>query len=477
MSEQALLAGSFESQGYEATEACVPPAKESVSSELSFALKSSAPLVLTFFLQYFMLVISIYATGRIGPQELAAASLAICLFNITGLAVYQGMATSLDLFCLQAYGAGRLQLVGVYFQRCLLMVFALTVFPLAPLWWFSGPLLAAMVPDPELATMAQTYLRVMCLGAPALLLFETGKRFLQAQHIFHAGTYVLAVLVPVSYILNWLLVWHPTTGLGFIGAPLAMSLLYWVICLLMLAYTVFIDGKQCWGGLDLRKAASNWTPMLTLALPGVVMVESEYLAFEVLTILAALFGTEALAAQSIASNIGSLAYQLPFAVSVAASTRIGHFVGHKNVHGAHIVTRVTFMLAAGISLFNFSWVFFGRGLLAGLFTTDPEVLRIGRMVIMLVAINQLADSVNVMEAGVLRGQGRQKIGLYLNLVAYYVVALPLAYYLSFSRGMDLPGLWAGLIAGVAFLAVSEFVCICRSDWHKIFYEADGRHDH
>lgn len=475
-SEEGLLAGAYDSHTYDSI-SIREDSSTDLKSELSFISRSSGPLVITFFLQYLMSVTSIYAAGKLGAKQLAASSLALCSFNITGLAVYQGMATCLDSFCSQAYGAGKPELVGVYFQRCSLMVLALTVFPLAPLWWWSGSILKHLVPDEELAMMSQTYLRILLVGAPGLLLFETGKRFLQAQHIFNAGTYVLAILVPINFLTNWLLVWHPKYGLGFIGAPLAASIGYWLISFLMLMYVVAIDGRKCWGGLDLKKAMINWGPMLKLALPGVVMVEAEYLAFEVLTILAASFGTAALAAQSIASNIGSLAFQLPFAVAVAVSTRIGHFVGMKDKNAAAIVTSVSFVFAAAISLFNFSFVFFGRGFLTSIFTSDKDVLREGKKILLLVAINQLSDGLNVLEAGVLRGQGRQQVGSYLNLFSYYVVALPLAYGLAFPGKLELYGLWLGLISGVMFLAASEFVCILKSNWVHIIAESASRHDH
>ncbi|RLV89631.1 Protein LTV1 [Spathaspora sp. JA1] len=77
--------------------------------------------------------------------------------------------------------------------------------------------------------------------------------------------------------------------------------------------------------------------MLSLAIPGVIMVIAEFLAFEVLTILAARFGTESLAAQSIASNVASLAFQLPFAIAVVLSTNIGNYVGSKNVLAAKLM--------------------------------------------------------------------------------------------------------------------------------------------
>lgn len=476
MSEEQLLIGSYDSAQYAATDDH-KETEATAKSEIRFVAKSSGPLVVTFFLQYLMSVISIYAAGKLGPKELAAASLALCSFNITGLAVYQGMATCLDSFCSQAYGAGKHELVGLYFQRCSLMVLALTVFPLAPIWWWSGLILRHLVPDPELAAMSQTYLRITLAGAPGLLLFETGKRFLQAQNIFNAGTYVLAVLVPLTFVTNWLLVWHPKYGLGFVGAPLASAIGFWLISFLMLLYVVFIDGKKCWGGLELRKASVNWGPMLKLALPGVIMVEAEYLAFEVLTILAASFGTTSLAAQSIASNIGSLAFQLPFAVAVAVSTRIGHYVGMKDIQAASMVTRVSFVFAGAISLFNFAFIFFGRAFLTSIFTSDVDVVAEGRKILVLVATNQLSDGFNVMEAGVLRGQGRQQVGLYLNLVSYYVIALPLGYVFAFPFGLGLDGLWFGLITGVMFLAASEFVCILKSNWEHIVAESEGRHDH
>ena len=96
-------------------------------------------------------------------------------FNITGLAVFQGMATSLDTFCSQAYGSGNKKMVG-YFQRATLLMLA-TMVPLMLVWWYSGSILNQLVPDPELVSMAQFFLRIHAFGVPGLILFESGKRF------------------------------------------------------------------------------------------------------------------------------------------------------------------------------------------------------------------------------------------------------------------------------------------------------------
>lgn len=466
--EETLLIGTYDHENYQAAD---PVDGTTVKSELKFITRSSLPLILSFFLQYFISVTSIIAAGKLGPKELAAASLAVCTFNITGLAIYQGMATSLDSLCSQAFGSGNLHHVGVYFQRCSAMGIVLTV-PLSLIWWYLGKLLGLMIPDPELVLLTQLYMRYLTAGAPGLLLFETGKRFLQAQHLFDAATWVLVVVAPVNFVLHWLLVWHPVYGIGLMGAPIAVSIVYWLMSLLLLCYVLFVDGKKCWNGIDLRRAFSNWGLILSLAIPGVVMVEAEYLAFEVLTILAAAFGTEALAAQSITSNVASLTFQLPFAIAVAASTRIGHFVGSQDIKSAKIATNISFYFAAFIAIFNFSFIFFGRRYIGTFFTDSPDVLEVSDVILSLAAINQIGDAFNVMGAGVLRGQGRQRIGSVLNLISYYLIALPVGYYLAFPGQKGLLGLWLGLILGVLFLALGEAFVVWKSDWEGVIRGAE-----
>ncbi|CUM65515.1 uncharacterized protein PRCAT00003161001 [Priceomyces carsonii] len=467
-----LLSGSNDYESY------IQPKRESADntkSEAWYILRAAAPLVVTFVLQYLLSVTSIYASGKLGSLELAATSLAVCSFNITGLAIYQGMATSLDFFCPQAYGSGNITDVGLYFQRCLALGLAITVCPLALIWWFSGSILKLMVPNEDIVMLAQQYMRIIIIGAPGLLMFETGKRFLQAQHIYNAGIYVLAVASPVNVILHWLLVWNESTGLGFIGAPIAVSITFWLLSILMLLYVLLIDGKKCWAKFESR-ALTNWKPMLKLAIPGTIMVEAEYLAFEVLTILAASFGTDALAAQSIAANIAALLYQLPFAISVILSTRVSYLIGLEDVLAAKLVIRISTYLSLGISTLNFCIVFFGRLVLSRFFTNSEDVISMSKNLLVLTSINQIADAFNVSGAGILRGQGRQRIGSLLSLFSYYIIALPVGYLLAFKVHIGLPGLWVGLICAVAFLALSEYLCIIKCNWPRILTESQNRLD-
>lgn len=243
--------------------------------------------------------------------------------NITGYAVYQGMATALDTLCAQAYGSAKKPLIGLYFQQMVLILWLITI-PIGMIWLNSASLLGAVVPDKNTADLASTYLRVLLLGAPGYAAFEAGKRFVQSQGIFHATTLVLLSVAPLNAFMNWLLVWH--WQMGFIGAPLSTAVTHNLLPFFLFLYVYFIDGKKCWNGFTL-KVFRNWTLVLKLAFPGFLMLEAEFLAFEVLTLRASHLSTTHLAAQSILSPLTALSFQVPFVLAIASSTRIANLIG------------------------------------------------------------------------------------------------------------------------------------------------------
>lgn len=124
--------------------------------------------------------------------------------------------------------------------------------------------------------------------------------------------------------MNWLFVWH--FQWGFIGAPIAVAVTDNLLPLFLFLYVYFVDGRQCWNGFT-KRAFHNWGPMIKLALPGLIMVEAEFLAFEILTLAASYFSTTHLAAQSILATITGLTFQIPFPISIAASTRVANLIG------------------------------------------------------------------------------------------------------------------------------------------------------
>lgn len=183
----------------------------------------SRSLILTFLLQYSLTVASIFTVGHIGKVELGAVSLASMTANITGYAIYQGLATSLDTLCAQAYGsgmlycvlyrkhahnrlAGRKTLVGLQLQRMVYFLWVITV-PIAIVWAFGTQILEVIVPEKETAALAGQYLKVLIIGAPGYAAFEAGKRFVQAQGMFSATLVILLICAPLNAVLHYVFVW------------------------------------------------------------------------------------------------------------------------------------------------------------------------------------------------------------------------------------------------------------------------------
>ncbi|ODV76400.1 MATE family efflux transporter [Cyberlindnera jadinii NRRL Y-1542] len=437
----------------------------SVTTEVQEIAKASLPLSVTFFFEYLLAMNSLFFIGHLGSAELASASLAVMTFNITGMAMFEGMSSCLDTFCSQAYGAKKFFKVGIYAQRCTVMIMTLSI-PVLLCWWHSGYLLSFIVPERELLQYTQDYMRILCAGAPGLIIFETTKRYLQAQEIFHASTYVLFFCLPMNLFLNYFLI----NNIGFIGAPIAVIVTYWFMASFLILYIIFVDGMACWNGFTIR-AFKHWKRMLHLAVPGFVMIESEYLSFEILTVMASYFGTESLAAQSIISNVGSLTYQLPFAVGCAISTRVAIYIGSGSMSSSKVSVRISFFVAAAVGLFTCMVIIIFRGPLTRLFSSDEEVIEKSIQNMPILAVNQLTDTFNIIAAAVLRAQGRQKGGSILNVISYYVIALPLSYILAFRYGFEISGLWIGLGVGITVLAIGEVLMVVHSKWPQIIRAA------
>ena len=139
-----------------------------------------------------------------------------------------------------------------------------------------------------------------------------------------ASNYVLIITSPINAVLNYLFVY--TFKFGLLGAPAATGITYWLSFLLLVGYAKFVDGGQPWGGWS-KRAFRGWLIFIQLALMGILMVGTEWLAFEIITIMAGRLGTIPLAAQSVIATTDQLLNTIPFGLGVAASNRVGNLLG------------------------------------------------------------------------------------------------------------------------------------------------------
>jgi len=286
-----------------------------------------------------------------------------------------------------------------------------------------------------------------------------------------ASTLVLAILWPVNIILNIGLIHF--TSLGSLGSPVALSVIYWLAFLLLGIFTYLSpthSRNRTWGGI-LPSAVLDFRScylFLELALPGILMVGTEWAAFEIVALAAGRLGPTPLAAQSVIMTTDQLLNTIPFGIGVAASNRVGNLIGCRSAvgakHAAHTAALMSVILGAIVMVIMMAV----KDVYGYIFSDDEEVVRLVSKVMPLVASFQVADGLAGSCGGVLRGQGRQHLGALFNIVAYYVLALPLGITLAFHRHfhLGLQGLWIGQVVALFLVGMGEYCAVwLGTDWN------------
>ncbi|SAL94967.1 hypothetical protein [Absidia glauca] len=433
--------------------------------EFKWLLKNCIPVIGTYMLQNSLQMASVFTLGRLGATQLAAAALGSMFASVSAWSIAHGMTTALDTLCSQAWtGAKDKTLVGVHLQRAL-VILAIMFLPIGGVWWCGERILLALNQEPDLAEHAGLFLRYLMIGAPAYIAFEAVKKYLQAQGIMQASTYALIVASPINLALNYTLVYVEPFKMGFIGAPLATSFSYWLMLILLLLYIKFVDGREAWGGWT-KECLSDWGPFIRLGLPGVIAVSVEWWSFELSALAASYLSTVDLAAQSILLTSGAATYTIPFGIAVTASNRVGNSLGQGCAIKAKRASSMALIFAVAFGSLNSLFFIVTRSWFGYMFTSEEDVVERVSAILPLCALFQIADGAAGVSSGIIRGLGRQKVAAYLNVFAYYAVAAPIGYVLTFKLDWNLTGLWTGLTIALFLSAALQVIFLYIVDWHS-----------
>lgn len=390
------------------------------------------------------------------------------LFNSLGL----GGTTAIDTIASASFtGSKNKHDLGIILQRAL-VILTLFYIPIVVLWIFAGPIFRALGQEEYIARDGSKFMLVLIPGGLGYIFFECMKKYLQAQELMRAGTYVLLITSPFNAGLNYLFVY--TLGMGLLGAPFATGISYWLSVLLMLAYTRFVAGSECWGGFD-RKCFHNIGTFARIAALGVVHVGTEWWAFEIVAIVAGQLGTISLASQSVIMTADQLMYTIPFGIGVATSSRVGNLLGSRDAKGAARAANTAAWLSMFFGAVILVILLATKNNFARLFNDDEEVVALTAKVLPYVALFQIADGLNGSCGGSLRGMGRQHVGAAVNIISYYCGALPLGIYLAF-HGWGLAGLWLGQCLALYLVGFFEWAIVAFSNWEKQVEKAFQRMD-
>lgn len=216
--------------------------------------------------------------------------------------------------------------------------------------------------------------------------------------------------------------------------------------------------------------------MLKLALPGLCMIEAEYLAFEILILASSYLSTDHLAAQTVMASLSNIFWQLPFPTSIVATTRIAEHIGAGRPQAAKksAATTTVVMLAIGTLNGLILTLPQTRHYVLPLFSGDEHVLSLVENALPFLAAMQIVDAAGANGNGILRGIGRQSVGGIISLGFFYTFALPFSFWTAFKLGWGLRGLWSGVTIALAMIVVTESLYLTKVDWQLCVTDAEKR---
>lgn len=401
-------------------------------------------------------VVDTVLVGHATPADLAAMGVGASVYGSVFVSL-SGVLNALNPIVGQDFGAGRDGAVGVSFVQGLWVALLLSVVGMAPLA-LSEVWLPYLKAAPDVQDLAAGYLRVLSLALPASLLFRavyafntaiSRPRVMMALVVAGLG---LKVLLSAVFVFGQL----GLPRLGVLGAAVASVLVYWLLFVAAVLYTRLHAAYQRFA---IRLDRPRWTALrdqLRLGVPMGLGTALENTSFTLMTLLAAGLGTSVLGGHQVVINLTALAYQVPFALSVATATLTAQAIGARDLCRARTVGWWGIGVCVGAAAVTASCVWTLRDRVVGLYTSDAAVAAVALSLIGYFAALHVFDALQGATAFVLRAYRIAVVPTVIYAVALWGPGLIGGYLVAFDpllggpRGVQ--GLWLMLAVSLAFTA-------------------------
>lgn len=430
----------------------------STRAHLAAVLRLGIPLVGGHLAQFAIGLTDTIVVGWYGVPELAALVLATSMFFtlfLFGSGFAWAMLPMVSTFAARedATGIRRATRMGLWLSilyACLVM----------PVLWFSAPVLGWLGQTPEVADMAQQYLRIAGWGMLPALGVVVMKNYLAGLELTRVALWVTLVAAGMNGVLNWLLVFGEfgLPEMGIRGAALASLLVQALSLGLIMAYALRRLPEHDLLARFWRPDWEMFARVFGLGLPIGLTTLAEVTLFAGASVLMGWLGTVPLAAHGVVLQISSATFMLQLGLSNAATVRVGNALGRGDrVHmrrGAQVVVALSVAIAA-LSILLFLAV---PEMLLGIFISPHEpqreaILEVGRKLLLLAALFQLMDALQVVHVGLLRGLHDTRWPMLMATLSYWGVGMTGALVLGFGLEIGAVGVWTGLVLGLTAAAV------------------------
>ena len=421
------------------------------------------PILLAQVAQNSMGLVDTIMAGRVSAADMAAISVGASIW-LPLVLFGHGLLLALPPTISYLNGSGQRKRIAHQVRQGLWIVLFSSI-PLGLMIYHSDLILQHMQMDERLAQITTGYLHAMVWGLPGYLLM-INFRGLNDGIAKTKPAMVIAIIgllanIPLNYVLIYGKLGLP--AFGAVGCGIATAIVNWLMCILMIAYCARARNQR-----DLKVFAHlierpNWRTLkklLNLGLPIALALCGEVALFALTSLFLAPMGADVVASHQITLNTSSFIFMLPMSLGMATTILVGQRLGEKSAEGAKKVSYSAIYLGLSISLLTALLTVLFRQQIGEIFVNNQEVIAMASTLLLFAALYQFSDTVQVICGGVLRGYKDTKAILYITMICYWLIGMPLGYTLARTDlivpAMAAKGFWIAFVVALTVAATLLF---------------------
>ncbi|WP_412463668.1 MATE family efflux transporter [Flavobacterium mekongense] len=434
------------------------------TKEFRYNMQLAYPVILGMVGHTLIGIVDNIMVGKLGSTELAAVSLGNSLIFVA-MSLGIGFSTAITPIVAEADAEKNTSKIRSAFHHGLLLCTILG-FMLFGLVVLAQPIMELLHQPKEVIVLAKPFLTWVAFSLVPLIIYQGYKQFADGLSMTKVSMYAIIMANILHVIINYLLIYgiwfFPKMGiigaaLGTVISRIAMVVFMHVILSRKAALKPYF---QNFSFDQIKKATIS--KIVSLGLPSAMQMLFEVVLFTAAIWLCGSIGKTSQAANQIALSLASMTFMFAMGLSVVSMIRISNQKGLGDYKQLIVVGRSIFLLAIIIEII-FAVMFVAlHQILPYLFLNmdnkmqlldNAEVIAIAAKLLLVAAVFQISDGIQVVVLGALRGLQDVKVPMYITFVAYWIVGFPISYYLGLKTNLGAVGVWIGLLGGLTAAAL------------------------
>ena len=419
-------------------------------------LTLALPIILSQLGQVTVSLADTFMVGRLGTVELAAVAFANSIFAlifIFGLGFSLGQTPHVG----KAFGKKQDWKIGMFFQNALLINTTLSILLFCVLF-FCKPLLYLLNQPEKVVFMAIPYFDWLLVSSIPMLIFLTCRQFAEGVGNTKIAMWITISGNVINIILNYLFIFgkfgFPALGVEGAGVATFISRILMTLAFVVIVFkhTVLKRFTQYFSWKNFHFPAVKRLIATGFPISGQLIVEM--LAFSLSAIMIGWINEVNLAAHQIVLQFASATFMISLGVASANTIIVSHQFGSKHYKSTRIATMSALHIATVFMAITAILFFLLRYILPSWFSDDPAVIEVAAQLFIIAGIFQLFDGWQMVGLATLRGLADVSCAMFIAILSYIVISLPIGYLFGFVLHLGSVGVWIGLCVGLMVAAVA-----------------------